>query len=314
MIRIGILGVGAPHVPLYATFLGRGDEPGYEDLADVALASVWSPERESAVQLASRLGIERVEDSIDEVVSNSDAIWVADRFAGRRLAHSRAALEAGLPTFITKPLADEPNEARELLALLRSTRAPVMSDSALRWDAGLASVKQQAREFAPLSLAFAVGYRELVFYGFHAAELLIEVLGPGFEWVQPAGLTPDDAPNVELRTTPAGVQAIHSLGGGERDLLYMQHRSGISALMAVLRDAKPTFQITVFGKGGWAGTVVDDAEANPLYIGQMREFVQMVRTRQSPRPLEEVAETLAVLYACRDALVSGTRVQIESLL
>lgn len=313
-MKIGILGVGAPHVPLYATFLGRGDEPGFEDLRDVTLTSVWSPERETAVALAERIGIERVADSLDDVVASSDAIWVADRFAGRRLEHSRASLEAGLPTFITKPLADAPNEARELLALIRSTGTPVMSDSALRWDAGLASVKRQAREMAPLSLAFSVGYRELVFYGFHAAELLIEVLGPGFQWVQPAGLTTDDASKVELQTTPAGVQAIHPLGGGERDLLYLQHVSGTSALMAVLRDAKPTFQITVFGKGGWAGTTVDDNETNPLYIGQMREFVQMVRSRRSPRPLEEIAETLAVLYACRDALIRGTRVAVEPLI
>ena len=86
------------------------------------------------------------------------------------------------------------------------------------------------------------------------------------------------------------------------------------ALMAVLRDAQPTFQIHVFGKGGWAGTVVDDAESNPLYVGQMREFVEMVKTRTSPRPLEEIAATLAVLYASRDALTRGERVPIESLL
>lgn len=313
-MRIGILGVGAPHVPLYATFLGRGDEPDFEDLGDVTLASVWSPERESAVELAGRLGIPRVADSIEEVVGSVDAIWVADRFAGRRLDHSRAALEAGLPTFITKPLADEPNEARALLDLIRRTGTPVMSDSALRWDAGLAAVKARAGEIGPLSLAFAVGYRELVFYGFHAAELLLEVLGPGFTSVQAAGLTPDDAPRVKLRTTPAGLQTIHPLGGGERDLLYLEHRSGTSALMAVLRDAQPTFQITVFGAGGWAGTVVDDGEANPLYVGQMREFVEMVRTRRSPRPLAEVAETLAVLYACRDALTTGRRTAVAPLL
>lgn len=313
-MRIGVVGVGAPHVPLYATFLGRGDEPGFEDLADVRLASVWAPDRDAAAELATRLGIERVADAIDEVVRSSDAIWVADRFAGRRLAHSRAALEAGLPTFITKPLADEPNEARELLALIERTGTPVMSDSALRWDAGLAEVKRRAAEIGPLSLAFSVGYRELVFYGFHAVELLIELLGPGFVWVQAAGLTPDDAAQVELRTTPAGVQAIHALGGGERDLLYLHHTSGTSALLAVLRDAAPTFQVAVFGKGGFAGTVVDDHESNPLYIGQMREFVGMVRTRQSPRPLVEMAETMAVLLACREALTTGRRTAVEPLL
>jgi predicted dehydrogenase len=188
-----------------------------------------------------------------------------------------------VPVFINKPLADDMADAQALAAVARETRTPIFSTSALRFDREVLALKARIEQTGPVRVAVSVGYRELMYYGVHAVEMLVTVLGPGVEWV-------------ENRTE-----------AGDRDVIYAQYSNGTAALILVLRDAVKVFELTTFGERAVDRAVVADTSRNPMFADETRAFLRMVRTGEVPVRMDDTLEVMRILCAARESGQHGGR-------
>jgi predicted dehydrogenase len=112
-LRIGVVGVGALAL--------RGILPHLTqpDVADrVMVAALCDPVTERANAAAERFGVEKIFESLDEMVASRDvdAVTIASPI-GLHFEHCRLALEAGLHVHVNKTLSTTVAEADTLIAL-----------------------------------------------------------------------------------------------------------------------------------------------------------------------------------------------------
>jgi hypothetical protein len=96
-----------------------------------------------------------------------------------------AAIAAGLPVFVDKPLACSVADAEAIVAAAERAGVPLLSGSALRWQAETRSLKARLASLAgPCEIgAYGTWYPEneyggAIFYAIHTIELAQELIGP----------------------------------------------------------------------------------------------------------------------------------------
>jgi len=116
-----------------------------------------------------------------------DAVIVGDRHGGLHRVHAIAALEAGRPVFVDKPLANSLGDATAIVDAAERHGVPVLSGSALRWQAETRRLKAKLAGLdGPMELlAYGTWYPQneyggAIFYAIHTVELVQELLGIGW--------------------------------------------------------------------------------------------------------------------------------------
>jgi predicted dehydrogenase len=287
MLRIGMVAVNTPHAPIYARLLWDPDAPGAAAEPQARITTIWDddPDRAAAYAREHRTEVVATPEAMVGVV---DAVMIIEKDQRRHAAQAIPFLRAGVPVFINKPLADDMADARAILDAARATGTPMFSSSALRFDPDVAKVKAQLAESGPARVAVSVGYRELLYYGVHATEIAVTVLGTGVEWVENRGV-------------------------GDRDLIQAQYADGTTALILILRDAVTLFELTVYGAHGREYASIVDKGTNPAFSNHLGAFLRMVRTGEVPVPPEETLEVMRILCAARESAAAGRRIYLRDL-
>jgi predicted dehydrogenase len=196
-LHIGIIGCDTSHSVEYAARLNDESHPDHIPGARITVAfptmspdMPWSRSRADGFvkELQEKRGV-RVVGSIDELLSESDAVLLCS-LDGRPHPHqARPILEARKPVFIDKPIAASYREARDLLLLAEELGTPAFGASAIRWYPGVVEVAQA--DVGPVRGAISYGpspieptHPDLFFYGIHPTEALFTVLGEGCRRVQ----------------------------------------------------------------------------------------------------------------------------------
>lgn len=184
-MRIGLVGTESDHTEDALRMLNReGRYPGF------SVVAMWGAEadRTRTRLLAHCYGVAGIAAEPDGMLGKVDAVIVGDRDGRLHLEHARPYLEAGLPVFIDKPLACSVADAEQLLHVATASGAPILSASALRWQADTEQLKRSA---GPLERVIVTGsfypdspYGGSIFYGVHAVELALELAGAGIEDLQ----------------------------------------------------------------------------------------------------------------------------------
>ncbi len=289
MVRVGMVAVNTPHAPIYARLLWDPDAPGAPAEPHARITAIWDEDRERAAAYAREHQVAEVVGRPEDMIGRVDAILIVEKDQRKHAAQAIPLLRAGLPTFVNKPLADDMADANAIVACARETGTPMFSCSALRFDREILALKGRSQDLGPLRVAISVGYRELVYYGVHAAEMLVAVLGTGIEWV-------------ENRTE-----------GGDRDVIHVQYADGKTGLVLVLRDAARIFELHTYNERGQDHAVVADTSVNPMFADETKAFLRMVRTRQVPVPVEETLEVMRILCGARESGKTGKRVYVRDL-
>lgn len=256
---------------------GQGRDPA---LTGGRVTRVWG--EPDAHGLAEAHGIERV-------VADPGEMLVVDD-AGGGAAHAglaRPFLEAGLPTFIDKPMTLDVREAAELFDLAEARGAAMMSASALRYAVELDSFRERVRALGPISSVVSVGPGDWYYYGIHAVEMYQAVIGTGARWVHR-----------------------HALSA--RDIAVVGYDERPSVVVETLRDAAYGFHLTVYGAEGMASCAVSDHDA--FYTRLMAAVLEMARTGVSPLGREQTLEVLAVLAAGERSAGTGGPVALVDVL
>jgi predicted dehydrogenase len=121
--------------------------------------------------------------SVDELLAECDAVLLCS-LDGRPHREQFRACAAGRPVFVDKPVAASLRDAAEIFRIAEETGTPVFSASALRFapeviEVALAEVGRVAGAIAHGPCPLEPHHPDLFFYGIHATEALLTVMGPG---------------------------------------------------------------------------------------------------------------------------------------
>jgi predicted dehydrogenase len=142
MLRVGIIGLGA-HGRRYVKHV-------MDDVPDMRLVAVCRRDRVEGERVASAAGVRFVQDAAELIAApDVDAVIIVTP-PPSHLPLARAALEAGKPVVLEKPLTHTLAEARELARVVERTRVPLLLAQTLRYNVALQVARDALPRIGPL--------------------------------------------------------------------------------------------------------------------------------------------------------------------
>ncbi|NDD37509.1 MAG: gfo/Idh/MocA family oxidoreductase, partial [Verrucomicrobia bacterium] len=159
---------------------------------NTVISAYYDADPASAQMFADCFPGVQVARTLDELVKNSDAIWVGDA-SGRGEDHFELCapgLAKGLPTFCDKPIGGTVAETRRILDFAKKHNAPIMSSSLYRHQFGTeealrmkASGEFGALQYVIASTGGGYSYPSWFIYGQHPVWMCMTLCGPGVKAV-----------------------------------------------------------------------------------------------------------------------------------
>ena len=275
MVRVGFVGLDTSHPESFVQILGS--------MNGVRAEAVYDPldVRDDAYvdRFCADHGCRRC-DSPEELADRVDAAMMLSVDWDRHLAQARPFMKKGLPVYVDKPIAGNVGDLEAFRSLARETGAPLLAGSGWRMNDPVMRAGKDARD-KDVSCAVATAPGPFFFYGIHAVELLLGLLGPGVVSVQ------------ALR---------HKESGGDAgSVVGIHHRRGTVAtawIQAAFRWRSAAYEVD----GHWLR-----AEFSPgdIHRGVCDRFIEMVRSKRSLFTHEELAESARVMLAAEQSARSG---------
>ncbi len=192
MIRIGLIDCDTSHVVAFTQRLNHVDiaeeqwVDGARVVAAVPGASLITPERiDRHVQQLRAYGIDIVERS-DDLLGRIDAALIESVDGSVHVERALPFVEAGIPTFVDKPLTTSTSDARRLIEAAREREVPLTSASALRYALEVQDVQRRRQELGAVLGVDSYGPASLhprnpglFHYGVHGVEMLYALMGTG---------------------------------------------------------------------------------------------------------------------------------------
>jgi predicted dehydrogenase len=282
MIRVGLVDFDTSHVVAFTQRMNHLDLPESEWVRGATVVagcpgeSAMMPERiPGYADTLAKYGIELV-GRPEDLLGRIDAVMIESQQGSRHLARARPFLEAGLPTFVDKPLAETVEDATAMIALARQHRAPLLSCSALRYDPQVAAALERRNDLGRIlsadvwtAAALHPGNPGLLHYGIHGVEVLFALMGRGCRSVQAAGTDRGDM----------------TLGLWE---------SGHVGSVRGLREGQYGFGAAVHYE---KGNEVLAIEGSAFYRELLKVFITMCETGQPPLDYDEMPDVIAFCAA-----------------
>lgn len=317
-IRIGIVGTDNGHAHLFSGWINgwRDDVPvparpaGYLDsfylrwaarrtelilesahgpqrtpVPDAQVTRIWGAVPGEAELIAHACGIDHVADSVDDAVSDVDAVMVLSDLGSDHLGHARPSLEAGLPTYIDKPLAPSVAEAQEIADLAASHRAPWFTASSLGFSYQVRAARSMIDGLGGLRSVQTKVQNRWADYGIHSFEMTATFLGRDV-------------------ATMRG----HSVGSS--DVMTLEYRDGrIAVLQNIGGQSRPSYCATLFCGLGTHFVDITDSVVTSLEL--IEAFLDMVRHgSEPPVSAAEAVRSIEVVAAGIQALETGEVIEL----
>ena len=286
MIRIGIVGSDNSHADRFSELVNLPERTPHIEGARVEY--IYGREAARTDEVAANNRIPQIVSDPGEMFGKVDAVMVVFRHGGLHLEHARPFIEAGIPTFVDKPLTVDVSEAQELVELAERTGTPLTSYSTVRWASHAARFKTQMAEVGDIPAALYTSpaerqsiYGGLVFYGVHAVELMHELHGTGVR---------------EVRAVEHNNGCI---------VATVHYTNGPVVTLELLKGTAVRFEMTAYGT---ARVLHEPLDMSDCYLNGMNAFVEMVRTGKPPLPYREMVETIRVLNAIEESIASNAPV------
>jgi predicted dehydrogenase len=211
-VRIGLIGLDTSHATSFASILHDPDNafhiPGARVVAAYPGGSNDMPISISRVagftnELKHKYGIPIV-DTPEDVADVSDIVCILASDGRSHPALLEAVAGRCSAAFIDKPFAISTSDARRMFADAESTRTCIFATSAFRYADGLMSALQSIRASGERIKTCTVRYwlqiqetqGRYFWYGIHASEMLLTIMGKGASAVEVAELSDRDAMTV----------------------------------------------------------------------------------------------------------------------
>lgn len=224
----------------------------------------------TAEHVARCVLIPHVVENPADVIGHVDAVVIATDRGGEHVTRARPFVEAGLPVFIDKPLADNAADLRTFARWVAAGK-PILSSSAMRYAREFLPYHGGAPDLGALRYAGITTIKNWESYGIHALEAIYPILGPGF---------------LSARNT----------GTAARNVVHLRHRSGADAVVVASADMLGAFGcLTLGGTKGQAQAAFADTFF--AFKSQLEAAVAWLRTGVPPFPFAETAELMQLVIA-----------------
>lgn len=283
---IGMIGLDTSHVNAFARIF---NDAGYEH--HVAGAKVThgfaggSPDMETSIsrvagfteKLQKDFGVTIV-DSPEEVAKNVDIVFITAVDGRTHRGYFEKVAPFGKPTFIDKPFAATLADAQAIVKLAKEKKIPLTTCSSLRFSdrleetlakAGADDKALSASVHGPMALNPQLP--GLLWYGVHAVEMLIRVMGP-------------NCVSVQTTTTE------------DQDIVVGKWADGRLASYHGLRNNHSRFGMTIHRKSGVQNVDASDMTA-PWYASMMKQVVPALIEGKTAVPVEDSLAVMAFMEA-----------------
>jgi len=301
MIRIGIVDADSSHAPEFTRRINHAgiDEDQWVEGARVVAACPGYSEavadarnkNEQYTQALIEYGVEMV-DSPEALLGTVDAVMVESDDGRRHYAPARLFIEAGVPTFVDKPMTCSLVEAMELAELAQDRGVPLYSASSLRYAPEVVEVASGESiggvvgvdAISPSKVAVE-GVPGLMYYGIHAVETLYTLMGR-------------DCESVQAIESPLGILAAGRWGDGRLGSVrgFVEGVAGFG-----------------FRAVGETGTRQEMVSAQYIYRELLKRVIAMFETGEPPIDVHETLEIIAFIEAALESAATGQREDLAAV-
>lgn len=286
-IRVGIIGLDTSHAIAFTKLLNAENPP--EELANCRVVAAYpkgSPDIESSVSRVPgytkemrEMGV-KIVDSIDELLTQVDAVMLETNDGRPHLEQAIPVLRAKKRLFVDKPMAASLADVIAIFEAAKQLDTPVFSSSALRYGKGTQAVRGGAigqvlgcDTYSPCSLEAT--HPDFYWYGIHGVEPLFTVMGTGCEQVS-------------------------RVSTKDSDMAVGRWEGGRIGTYRGMRAAKPKYGGTAFGTKD--NSNLGDYEG---YAPLVVEIVKFFRGGAAPVSAEETIEIFAFMSAADESKLQG---------
>jgi predicted dehydrogenase len=298
MIRIGMIDLDSSHAPEFTrriNHVGIDEEQWVDGATVVAACPGYSPavvdaeaKNEQYTQDLRDCGVEIV-DSREAVFEMVDAVTISSDDGRRHYDAARMAIEAGLPTFIDKPMTCSLSEAVALADLAEERGVPLFSASSLRYAPEVVEVADGALgevvavDAISPSRSACEGVPGMFYYGMHGVEILYTLMGPGCESVQ--------CMETKFGALATGTWADGRIGSSRG---YVRGTAG--------------FGFRAVGEDGHRALL---AGTGVIYRELLKRVIAMFESGEAPIDIGETLEIIAFIEAAVESARTGERVEVS---
>lgn len=248
---------------------------------------VWTDDPADAPRVAEASLIDNVASSPEDVIGKVDAVIVATDRGNEHVERCRPFIEAGLPVFVDKPLADNEQDLQTFTNWVRDGK-PIMSSSCMRYAKEFQPYRMSTHDLGELRYMSITTPKSWERYGIHALEGIYPIAGPGF-------------------------LAVRNTGTAERNIVHLTHRRGLDVVVAATGDMYGAFGVlTLCGTAGHAH--VSFADTFHAFKAQLAAFISYLCTGRRPFPFDETVELMKLVIAgIRSREKAGATVLLDDI-
>lgn len=256
----------------------------------VRVTHAWCDATRDAERLARASLIPTVVNSPEEMIPEVDAVLIPVDKGWEHVDRARPFLEAGLPVYLDKPLADQEEDLKQFVRWHHEGRS-FLSTSMMRYCEDFGACRSRLYELGPLRLIILSIAKSWERYGIHALEGVYPFLEPG------------------------GWQWVANTGSERANMVHIHHRSGVDVLLPTVEDMFGGFGcLTLYGTVSSLTARFTDASRFVAFKRQLMDFVEYLRTGRSPVPFEDMIEIVKIMVAAiRSRDNGGVKVQLDEI-
>ncbi len=296
-MNLGIIGLDSSHAVQFSRILNGKNEPfhinGHPVIA--AYSGPISPDFDMSWErmenftraVTNDWGV-KLYSSIAEVMHHSDAVFLEQVDARKRLAQFQEIVRFGKPIYVDKPFALSTEECKMMLGLAKKYGVQVLSTSSLRFADSLTKALKQCESHAVIGadffgpMPFTPTQPGYFWYGVHMIDMLYRTMGTGC----------------------SKVSVIHT---EQHDVITGVWKDGRIGIIRGNRCGNKNFGGTVYHESGSVFVDVSQ-DRRGYYESLLEQIIRMFDTGHSPVTNQEMTEVVRFLEAAGESLALGREV------
>lgn len=281
-IRIGIIGSDSSHAEVFSKLINIPQaESGELLFPDCKVTAIYGHDVHRTKEVAHRGRIDFIANTIDEMMVKVDAAMIVFRDGDLHSKYAYPFIKAGIPVWIDKPFALKDEDAEDIISAAKRFNTLLTGGSTCKYAEEILLAKSAVNnntigKIKEASISFSASFNDqyggIYFYGSHLLEMALQVFG-------------------------YNPKAVSSVRNGKAMTSVLKYESYEVVLNFIENLEKGSLVIH-----GEKETLKYDIDISDVYMKGLNKFIQMLRTRQLPFPIENLYYSVKIFNVILRAL------------